>query len=251
MFFDGDNSNGVGGDLGHATTVAMEMEAFHGMGQTIASHRVTKAEQARQTGQSVETGTDRMWLETKFGQRVEARLEELLDRVTLLLAENRILVLALAHAMEAHKTVSGEDVAAIMEGHQGPIIDGRIYHDPVFQARLEEYHEAALHAHQHAAKVAIPLPGETRDPVPVGLAAASTGTPGPAPETGSWGPPAAPPSYPAPPTPARVPPPASSVPPTPKAKDADDPAGGKSKNGKNGNGKNGNGKNGKNGSSKS
>ena len=59
MFFDGDNSNGVGGDLQHATTVAMEMEAFSGMGQTIASHRVTKAMDAQQAGQTVETGTDR------------------------------------------------------------------------------------------------------------------------------------------------------------------------------------------------
>jgi len=68
-------------------------------------------------------------------------------------------VLALAHAMEAHKTVSGDDVAAIIEGHQGPIVDGRIYHDPEFQERLEEYHEAALRAHQEfARKVSIPLP---------------------------------------------------------------------------------------------
>jgi ATP-dependent Zn protease len=254
MFFDGDNSIGVGGDLGNATTVAMEMEAFHAMGSTVASHRITKAENAQQ---SVETGSDRMWLETEFGQRVEARLQELLDQVAVLIDENRILVLALAHAMEAYKTVSGEDVRAIIEGEQGPIIDGRVYHDPVFQARLEEYHEAALHAHQHAARVAIPLPGgESRDPVPVGLAASSAVNPRPVPDTGSWGPPPAPPSYPAPPvgngdaaTAARATPtPAAPLPQAPKAKDAngDKPKRGKGKNGngKSGNGKNGNGKNG-------
>jgi len=159
MFFEGDSSNGVAGDLRQATSVAMEMEAFVGMGQTIASHLVTKARLAQQAGQSVETGTDRMWLETAIGERVETRLQRLLDQVTALLDENRILVLALAHAMEAHKTVSGDDVAAIIEGHQGPIVDGRIYHDPDFQERLEEYHEAALRAHQEfAKKVSIPLP---------------------------------------------------------------------------------------------
>jgi len=125
MFFDGDNSNGVGGDLAHATTVAMEMEAFSGMGETIASHRVTKAMDAQQAGQTVETGTDRQWLETAFGERVEARLRELMQQVATLLEENRMLILALAHAMEAQKTVSGDDVRAIIEGTQGPIIDGR------------------------------------------------------------------------------------------------------------------------------
>ncbi len=33
---------GVGGDMGSATTIAMEMEGFHAMGQTLGSHRVTK-----------------------------------------------------------------------------------------------------------------------------------------------------------------------------------------------------------------
>jgi ATP-dependent Zn protease len=159
MFFEGDSSGGVFGDLRQATTVAMQMEAFTGMGQTIASHSVTKALQAQQLGQSVETGTDRMWLETPFGERVEARLQELLARVTDLLAENRMQVLALAHALERYKTLSGEDVVAIMEGHEGPNVDGRVYHDPEFQKRLEAYHAAALLAHQRVASVDVPLPG--------------------------------------------------------------------------------------------
>ena len=86
----------------------------------------------------------------------------------MLLDENRILVLALAHAMEAHKTVSGDDVAAIIEGTMGPIIDGRIYHDPEFQAQLEEYHVAALRAHQRVGKVEMLLPGRARSPTTTG-----------------------------------------------------------------------------------
>jgi ATP-dependent Zn protease len=168
MFFDGDNSAGVGGDLRQATTVAMQMEAFSGMGSTVASHSVTKAVAAQQLGQSVETGTDRQWLETPFGARVEARLEELLQRVTKLLVADRIWVLALAHAMEHRKTISGEDVSAIMNGTVGPTVDGGAYHDRKVQRKLEEYHRAALVAHKETSKPKIPFPtfngeGEIKD----------------------------------------------------------------------------------------
>jgi cell division protease FtsH len=157
MFFAGDSSIGVGGDLRSATTVAMQMEGFAAMGSTVASHLVTKTA-AGGIGQAVETGTDRMWLETPFGERVETRLQELLERVAELLERDRIWVLALAHALEFHRTVPGQDITAILEGTIGPTIDGRVYHDPVFQARLEEYHEAALAAHQASGGVAISLP---------------------------------------------------------------------------------------------
>ena len=145
LFFDGDNTTGVGGDMGSATTIAMEMEGFHAMGQTLGSHRVTKM---GIQGERMETGTDRMWLDSEFGRRVEFRLEELFARVSELLERDRIWVLSLAHALEAQKTVPGEDVTAIIEGHQGPTIDGRVYHSPAFQAELEEYHAAALVAHK-------------------------------------------------------------------------------------------------------
>ncbi len=155
LFYDGDNTTGVGGDMGSATTIAMEMEGFHAMGQTLGSHRVTKM---GLQGDRLETGTDRMWLDTEFGRRVESRLEGLFDRVTELLRENRIWVLALAHALEAQKTVPGEDIAAIIEGRQGPTIDGRQYHDPEFQEELEAYHADALRAHNRADRSTIPLP---------------------------------------------------------------------------------------------
>jgi hypothetical protein len=163
MFFDGDSSVGVGGDLRSATTVAMQMEAFSGMGSTVASHLVTKAVVAGAQGQTVETGTDRMWLETPFGERVEGRLDELLQRVSTLLQGDRAMVLALAHALEAYRTVPGQDVAAIMEGTRGPTIDGAVYHDPGFQRQLEEYHVVALRAHKDVATVEMPLPGKKAD----------------------------------------------------------------------------------------
>jgi ATP-dependent Zn protease len=169
LFFDGDNTTGVGGDMGSATTIAMEMEGFHAMGQTLGSHRVTKM---GIQGERVETGTDRMWLDSEFGRRVEFRLEELFARVSELLEADRIWVLSLAHALEARKTVPGEDITAIIEGHQGPTVDGRVYHSPAFQAELEKYHAAALQAHKVSDRVAIPLPVPP-DLEPVHMAAAS------------------------------------------------------------------------------
>ena len=135
----------------------MQMEGFAAMGSTVASHIVTRSPGGA-VGQAIETGTDRMWLETPFGARVEARLQELLAQVAELLERDRSLVLALTHALEFHRTVPGEDVIAIFEGAVGPTIDGRKYHDPVFQARLEEYHEAALAAHKASSRVAMELP---------------------------------------------------------------------------------------------
>src|SRR4029450_2670998 len=41
LFFGGDTSSGVCGDLESATTVAMMMEGYWGMGSTVASHGVT------------------------------------------------------------------------------------------------------------------------------------------------------------------------------------------------------------------
>jgi cell division protease FtsH len=153
----------------------MQMEGFAAMGSTVASHLVTKVSNARQQGESVETGSDRMWLDSDFGHRVEDRLEELLQRVCNLLTENRIWVLALAHALEYYKTVPGDDVLAILNGTEGPTIDGRWYHDPASQTALERYHEVALEAHQESTRVALPLPVPPQ-PEPEPLAAARRAT---------------------------------------------------------------------------
>src|SRR5262249_285159 len=57
-----------------------------------------------------------------------------------------------------YKTISGEDITAIVEGTQGPVVDGRPYHDPRFIEELEAYHRAALKAHKDMAPVQLVLP---------------------------------------------------------------------------------------------
>ncbi len=157
MFFGGDNSEGVGGDLRGATFLAMRMEGFAGMGTTLASRAITLAG-ITGSQMAVEDGSDRSVLDTDFGRRVEAKLADLYQRTVRLLEANRFEVLAVTHALETHRTVSGEDVVAIIEGTRGPLIDGRPYHQPEFMELAEEYHEKAVAAHDRHAQVELPLP---------------------------------------------------------------------------------------------
>ena len=93
-----------------------------------------------------------------LGQRIEQNLNELLAKAEANLSENRPKVLALAHGLEQHKTLTGEDVIAILEGRQGPLVDGRPYLDPELAAELETYHEEAVEAHRRHAAMGKPLP---------------------------------------------------------------------------------------------
>ncbi|MGI8685710.1 MAG: AAA family ATPase [Acidimicrobiales bacterium] len=155
MFFDNDNSSGVSQDLVMATQVVMYMEGFWGMGATIGSHGVTKHDAS---AMSIVDGTSRNMLETELGRRVEARLRELEVRTEHLLRENRREVLAIAHALETYKTLTGDDIEAIVEGHQGPLVDGRPYHDAEFMALAEQYHARAVTAQKGSHGVDLPLP---------------------------------------------------------------------------------------------
>ncbi|NBO34056.1 MAG: AAA family ATPase, partial [Actinobacteria bacterium] len=56
MFFDGDSTNGVTGDLDNATRLALVMESRWGMGETLASHQVLVAGSAGGAGRGG-TGT--------------------------------------------------------------------------------------------------------------------------------------------------------------------------------------------------
>jgi cell division protease FtsH len=181
LFFDGDNSAGVGGDMRNATALATLMEGYWAMGSSIVSHSVTKA-QLRSGVQPLETGGDRNMWDGEFGRRVEGKLRELHDETWRLLEENRHEVLAVAHALETVKTITGDDVAAVIEGTEGPLIDGRRYHDPAFVAELEEYHRACVAAHQAHGDVArlIPVPVP---PPPPGAIAASVAVGGADPES--------------------------------------------------------------------
>ena len=153
MFFGGDNSSGVSGDLESATQLSLLMEGVWGMGQTIGSRRATLV-----VGGSMEDGTDRNILQTELGQRAEVRLEQLYQRAWTILDGNRREVLAVAHALEAYKTITGQDVEAIIEGRPGPLVDGRPYVRPEFLPDAEAYHEVAVAAHVAQSSIEIPLP---------------------------------------------------------------------------------------------
>ena len=83
-----------------------------------------------------------------------------------MVAKHRLQILAVAHALEAHKTVTGEDVEAIIDGRPGPLIDGRPgplidgrpYHSDAFEELAERYHSQVVEAHKTHAPVKVPLP---------------------------------------------------------------------------------------------
>ena len=70
-------------------------------------------------------------------------------------------MLAVAHALESHKTLSGEDVTAVFEGGRGPVVDGAPYADDAFVERLRDYHVAAARAHREHNQPELPLPVPT------------------------------------------------------------------------------------------
>jgi len=74
------------------------------------------------------------------------------------LKANRKKVLALAHALEIYKTISGDDVVAVMEGGKGPLVDGSPYQHAANLRAIEKYHEAALAAHKGHEKPAVQIP---------------------------------------------------------------------------------------------
>jgi cell division protease FtsH len=138
----------------------MSMEGYWGMGSTVASHAVTHRAgiPGGSGGKEGEERDQELLKHAALGARIERKLAELLARTEQLLAENRREVFAVAHALETHRTITGEDVTAIIEGTQGPLLDGRPYHTNEFLEAAEAYHEMVVTAHQQHAKVEAPLP---------------------------------------------------------------------------------------------
>ena len=166
MFFDGDSSSGVSGDLESATTIAVAMEGIWGMGQTVSSYQTARRLEVGSPGGRGKPGEEQPNARLALADRIEDKLAELLDRVGAVLKDNRRAVLALAHALETHKTLTGEDVEAVIDGRAGPAVDGSIYAEPEFAARLEEYHAVAAGAHHSHAGMhggAADDPGSDRD----------------------------------------------------------------------------------------
>jgi hypothetical protein len=167
MFFDGDNSSGVSGDLESATAVASFMEGFWGMGSTVSSYSSAKRLEVGSPGGGAggrnKKGQDpEVELRRALADRIEDRLNVLLHRVEDILVEHRSGVLTLAHALETHKTLSGDDVVAVLQHTEGPFVDGRVYADPALIQELEEYHAGAATAHIEHGPVKVALPAATR-----------------------------------------------------------------------------------------
>ncbi len=155
LFFEGDSSSGVSGDLQNATTISLAMEGLWGMGGQYGSYAATRAPH---DAHPVADGNDRNVLETGLGKRAEAHLATLAERTTTLLKENRASVLAVGHALEFHKTISGQDVTAVINGVEGPVVDGRPYREPDFLAELEAYHLRVVSAHGGDRSLPLPVP---------------------------------------------------------------------------------------------
>jgi cell division protease FtsH len=169
QFFEGDHSTGVGGDMRGATSIVTQALAYYAMGDTIASRSVNLA--ALRNAPVLETGTDRSLFDSTFGQAVDSKLHELYARAWKALEGNRVEVLTVAHALEIHKTLTGDDVGAVIEGTVGPNVDGRPYKDPGFQQMLEKYHAAVVRAHKEHGGVGTPIPVPV-PPSPVALGVA-------------------------------------------------------------------------------
>jgi hypothetical protein len=157
MFFDGDSSSGVSGDLESATTIATFMEGFWGMGSTVSSHGVTHQVGIAGGGRPGEQ-KDKDLLKSGLGERIEQNLEGLLRRTESLLADNSLEVLAVTHALETNKTLTGDDIKAVVDGTRGPLVDGTEYHTPEFAEQAKQYHHRVVVAHKDHAAVDVPLP---------------------------------------------------------------------------------------------
>jgi ATP-dependent Zn protease len=113
LFFAGDNSSGVSGDLSSASTVAALMEGSYGMGQSLSSAMNTRETGAGGPANPVSTALNERKAE------IEAGLEDLYRRVGELLEEHQDKVLELAAVLEEKKTISGEEVSEIMGSAPG------------------------------------------------------------------------------------------------------------------------------------
>lgn len=128
MFFEGDNSSGVSNDLRMATQIVASMEGVYGMGEGITSWLGLPQ---GSTWQSPDP-TDKVV--GHLHERVEARLRELYDRTWEVLDRHREDVLAVAAALYERRTISGEEVAAILGSEPG----SQVMHQPSGWNKVDE-----------------------------------------------------------------------------------------------------------------
>ena len=152
LFFDGDSTSGVSGDLDSATKIALFMESRWGMGETISSGSVLGDSSLPQSSEKKNSSTE------IYSQRVEKRLLAIYKETENLLNAEKDSILSVAHALEVHKTITGIDVEAIILKKQGHIVDGSIYNNKDFVDLLHSYHNEVLLAHKEHREVSIKLP---------------------------------------------------------------------------------------------
>ena len=112
MFFEGDNSSGVSADMNNATRLASHMQGVFAMGDGITSMAVL----AQSRWGTPDPSPDVI---KRMGKKVESLLQELYEETWELLEEHRDEVLQVAAALEERKTISGEEITAIMGNEPG------------------------------------------------------------------------------------------------------------------------------------
>jgi len=147
LFYEGDHTQGVGGDMAAATAIVTRSMLSHAMGNQLRAYNGSMLANSGLLVAGVPLVQGLSW-EGSIAEEVERHLGELYARTEQLLARHRDDVLAVTHALEVHSTISGDDVAAVIDGRPGPLVDGRAYADPDFRASLEAYHAAAVVAHR-------------------------------------------------------------------------------------------------------
>jgi ATP-dependent Zn protease len=113
LFFEGDNSSGVSGDLSSASTVAALMEGTYGMGAALTSAMGTREVSGGGQANPVSVAM------REHREAIEKNLANLYDRTASLLDEHRDKVLELAAVLEERKNISGDEVAEIMGSEAG------------------------------------------------------------------------------------------------------------------------------------
>lgn len=147
LFYEGDHTQGVGGDMAAATAIVTRSMLSHAMGNQLRAYNGSMLANSGLLVGGVPLVQGLSW-EGPIAAEVERHLGELYERTERLLVEHRQDVLAVTHALEVHSTISGDDVAAVIEGRSGPVVDGRAYANAEFRQRLEQYHAAAVEAHR-------------------------------------------------------------------------------------------------------
>ena len=147
LFYDGDHTQGVGGDMAAATSLVTRGMLSHAMGPTLRAINASSVANSGLilNGMPLVQGLS---MEGEIAEAIEERLQDLYKQAVAVLKKNRAAVLAVTHALETHRTISGEDVAAVIEGRPGPLVDGTIYATRQMKKALEDYHSAAVAAHK-------------------------------------------------------------------------------------------------------